>query len=108
MASLTPAPSSANANTVSVTFGNGSAALSPSATDMLKLLAAKRGSGIIAVTGYGEATSNDTEAQSKALTLGLSRAQAIAAVLTTAGVPASAVQVDAAAIGRGGTARLVQ
>jgi hypothetical protein len=29
-------------------------------------------------------------------------------VLTAAGVPATAVQVDAAAVGRGGTARLVQ
>ena len=59
---------------------------------------------MIAVTGYGDAASNDPDAQSAALTLGLSRAQAMAAALTAAGVPASAVQVDAAAIGRGGTA----
>jgi hypothetical protein len=32
----------------------------------------------------------------------------MAAALTSAGVPGSAVQVDAEAIGRGGAARLVQ
>ena len=56
---------------------------------------------MIAVTGYGDAASDDPDAQSAALALGLSRAQAMAAVLSAAGVPASAVQVDAAAIGRG-------
>jgi hypothetical protein len=74
----------------------------------LRALAARRGNGIIAVIGFGDAASNDPDAQSAALTLGLARAQAMAAVLTSAGVPASAVQVDAAATGRGGAARLVQ
>jgi outer membrane protein OmpA-like peptidoglycan-associated protein len=96
------------ANTVNVIFISGSAELSASATDTLKQLAAKRGNGIIAVTGYGDAASDDPSAQSGALTLGLSRAKAMATALTSAGVPASAVQVDAEAIGRGGTARLVQ
>ena len=110
VAAATPAtpPTSAPANTVNVTFITGSAALPPSGADTLKQLAARRGSGIIAVTGYGDATSSDPEAQSGALALGLSRAQAMAAALTAAGVPASAVQVDATAVGRGGTARLVQ
>ena len=63
---------------------------------------------MIAVTGYGDAASDDPEAQSAALALGLSRAQAMAAALTSAGVPGSAVEVGAQAIGRGGTARLVQ
>jgi outer membrane protein OmpA-like peptidoglycan-associated protein len=107
VAAATP-PSTSAANTVSVTFVTGSTALPASAADSLKQLAAKRGSGIIAVTGGGDATANDPDAQSAALTLGLSRAQAMAAVLTSAGVPSSAVQVDAAASGRGGTARLVQ
>jgi outer membrane protein OmpA-like peptidoglycan-associated protein len=105
IASAKPPPSP---NTVSITFLGGSATLSPSATDALKQLSARRGKGIIAVTGYGEAVSSDPDAQSKALTLGMTRAQAIATALTAAGVPASAVQVDAEAIGRGGTARLVQ
>ncbi len=82
--------------------------LPQSAADTLKQFAARRGTGIIAVTGFGEAASSDPSAQSAALTLGLSRAQAMAAALTSAGVPASAVQVDAEAIGRGGMARLVQ
>ncbi len=93
---------------MTVTFVGGSASLPPTGNDTLKQLAARRGSGMIAVTGYGDATSDDPAAQSAALTLGLSRARAMAAALTAAGVPATAVQVDAAAIGRGGTARLVQ
>ncbi len=106
-ASLTPAAASGG-NAISVTFVTGSATLSPTATDSLKQLASRRAGGVIAVVGYGDATSNDPDAQSAALNLGLSRAQAMAAALTSAGVPASAVQVDAAAIGRGGAARLVQ
>jgi outer membrane protein OmpA-like peptidoglycan-associated protein len=93
---------------VSVTFVSGSADLPATAAATLKTLAAQRGSGIIAVTGYGDASSSDPDAQSAALTLGLSRAQAMAAALTSAGVPRSAVQVDAEAIGRGGAARLVK
>jgi len=105
----TPGPPSATSpNAVSVTFITGSADLPGFAATTLKQLAGRRGSGIIAVTGYGEAASNDPDAQSAALALGLSRAKAMAAALTSAGVPASAVQVDAEAIGRGGTARLVQ
>jgi outer membrane protein OmpA-like peptidoglycan-associated protein len=96
------------AGTLNVTFVTGSATLSPTAADSLKQLAARRGNGVIAVTGYGEATGNDPDAQSAALALALSRAQAIAATLTSAGVPSSAVQVGAEAIGRGGSARLVQ
>jgi outer membrane protein OmpA-like peptidoglycan-associated protein len=101
-------PQTNAASAVNVTFVNGSAALTPTATDTLKQLATRRGTGMIAVTGYGDAASNNPDAQSAALALGLSRAQAMAAALTAAGVPASAVQVDAAAIGRGATARLVQ
>ena len=91
-----------------MTFVTGSAELQAFAADTLKQLAARRGNGIIAVTGYGDATSDDPTTQSAALTLGLTRAKAMAAALTSAGVPASAVQVDAAAIGRGGAARLIQ
>ncbi len=103
-----PAPTTGPANAVSVTFVNGSAELPSAAADTLKQLAARRGGGAIAVTGYGDAASDDPDAQSAALALGLSRAKAMAAALASAGVPASAVQVDAAAIGRGGTARLIR
>ena len=48
-------PAADPTSTVSVTFANGSAALSATAADTLKQLAARRGAGIIAVTGYGDA-----------------------------------------------------
>jgi outer membrane protein OmpA-like peptidoglycan-associated protein len=103
-----PPPAARPSNTVSVTFVLGSARLPSDGANSLKQLAARRGNGIIVITGYGDATSNDPDAQSAALSLGLSRAQAMAGALTSAGVPPSAVQVDAQAVGRGGTARLVQ
>jgi outer membrane protein OmpA-like peptidoglycan-associated protein len=102
------APATDPASTVSVAFTNGSAALSATADDTLKRLAARRGAGTIVITGYGDDTASDPNAQSAALTLGLSRAQAMASALVSAGVPGSAVQVGAEASGRGGTARLVQ
>lgn len=110
VASASPPPPkvAAPASAISLTFIAGSADLPALAADQLKQLAGRRGNGIIAVTGYGDAASNDPDAQAAALTLGLSRAKAMAAALTADGVPASAVQMDAEAIGRGGTARLVQ
>lgn len=109
-AAATPPPASAAgpANEVSVTFVSGSADLPSADADTLKQLATRRGAGVIAVTGFGDAASDDPDAQSAALALGLSRAKAMAAALASAGVPASAMQLDAAAVGRGGTARLIQ
>lgn len=92
---------------IAIAFEPGSAALPQSATDPLKQLAAKRGQGVIAVTGYGEATSSDPAAQSNALTLGFTRAQAVANALTAAGVPTTSVRVSAEAGGRGASARLL-
>ena len=108
VASASPPPAPNPADSVSVTFITGSADLPSFGAASLKQLAARRGNGMIAVTGYGDAASDDPEAQSAALALGLSRAQAMATALTSAGVPASAVEVGAQAIGRGGTARLMQ
>jgi outer membrane protein OmpA-like peptidoglycan-associated protein len=104
----TAATPPANANAVSLTFVDGSADLPPTAASTLKDLAARRGNGLIAVTGYGDAASNDPDAQSAALALGLSRAKAMAAALAADGVPGSAVQIAAEALGRGGAARLVK
>lgn len=87
---------------VAVAFEPGSATLPASQLPALKAVAAHRGTASLAVIGYGEARTNDPEAQSAALALGLSRAQAIAAALAAAGVPATALQVDAQASGRGG------
>ncbi len=103
-----PPPAVLAGNAVTVPFADGSALLPPSASAPLKELAAKRGSSRIAVVGFGEADAATPAAQSTALTLGLARAQAMAAVLTSSGVPAGAVQIDAQAIGHGGSARLVQ
>jgi outer membrane protein OmpA-like peptidoglycan-associated protein len=105
--SVTP-PATIAGDAVTVPFPNGSALLPASASAPLKQLAAKRGGATIAVVGYGEADGATPDAQSTALTLGLARAQAMAAVLTASGVPAGAVQIDAQAIGHGGSARLVQ
>jgi outer membrane protein OmpA-like peptidoglycan-associated protein len=104
----TPPPATIAGDAVTVPFADGSALLPASATAPLKQLAAKRGGATIAVVGYGEADAATPDAQSTALTLGLARAQAMAAVLTASGVPAGAVQIDAQAIGHGGSARLIQ
>ncbi len=101
-------PATMAGNAVLVPFASGSALLPASASAPLKQLAAKRGAATIAVVGYGEADAATPDAQSTALTLGLARAQAMAAVLTASGVPANDVQIDAQAIGHGGSARLVQ
>jgi outer membrane protein OmpA-like peptidoglycan-associated protein len=98
----------ATSKQVTVDFAATSASVPPSAADLLKLLAAHRGGANIAVTGYGDATAVEPEAQSAALGLALSRAKAVAAALAADGVPAAAISVDAEAIGRGATARLIQ
>jgi outer membrane protein OmpA-like peptidoglycan-associated protein len=95
-------------NAVTVEFVPGSAALPPGANDVLKGVAAKRGKALIAVTGYGDATSPDPDAQTAALSLGLSRAQAVANALAGDGVPPASVRVGAEAGGRGASVRLVQ
>jgi outer membrane protein OmpA-like peptidoglycan-associated protein len=95
-------------NAVAVEFVQGSATLPPGAADVLKGVATKRGTAVIAVTGYGDAASNDPDVQSAALSLGLSRAQAVANVLTGDGVPVASVRVGAEAGGRGASVRLVQ
>ena len=103
---LAPAPQASNA--ITLEFVAGSATLPPGASDVLKGIAAQRGKAAIAVTGYGDATSSDPDAQSAALSLGLSRAQAVANVLTADGVPPGVVRVGAEAGGRGASVRLVQ
>jgi len=73
----------------------------------LRQLATRRGAANIAVTGYGEAAASDPAAQQAGISLALARAQAVASVLTAAGVPATAIRVDAEAAGRGAAARLI-
>jgi outer membrane protein OmpA-like peptidoglycan-associated protein len=102
-----PAVSPAVQGSAAVLFPAGSPKVAASAETMLHDFAAKRGNAAVAVTGYGEAASDSPAAQSAAMALALARAQAIAAVLTASGVPASAVVLDAQAAGRGGAVRLV-
>jgi outer membrane protein OmpA-like peptidoglycan-associated protein len=73
----------------------------------LKFLARQRGAQPVAVTGYGDAATSSPAAQSAALPLAIARARAIASNLLAAGVPASAIRINAEAQGAGGAARLV-
>ena len=106
-AAATTRPATAGNAPVAVAFAPGSATLPPGSADVLRGIAARRGSAAIAVTGYGDAASADPSAQAAAVSLGLSRAQAIAAALASDGVPATAMRLDAEAAGQGGTVRLL-
>lgn len=97
------APAAVTAEMVRVGFAPGSATLPPAALDALKSLAGRRGTKGITVTGYGEASGSDPSAQVAAVSLGLARAQAIAAALTADGVPAAALRVLSAAAGPKGS-----
>jgi outer membrane protein OmpA-like peptidoglycan-associated protein len=104
-APMPPPPTGVSA---SIVFVDGEASLSQPAADEVKAFAAKRGNGTIAVTGYGDTASGDPEAQSAALTLGLSRAQAISNALKANGVPGNAIRVSAEANGRGASLHLLK
>jgi outer membrane protein OmpA-like peptidoglycan-associated protein len=101
-----PAPSSGPSATI--VFLERASNLSPPAADEVKAFAAKRGTGTISVTGYGDSASSDPDAQSAALNLGLTRAQSIVNALKAAGVPGTAIRVSAEASGRGASLNLLQ
>jgi outer membrane protein OmpA-like peptidoglycan-associated protein len=101
-------PATQRPGEVQIEFVAGSSALPPGANDLLKELAAKRGAAPIALTGHGDATSEDPAVQSAALSLALARAQAAAKALVADGVPESAIRLGAEASGRGADARLIQ
>ncbi len=103
------APPPANpAMTVEVAFPPASAVLPAVSADALHALARRRGAHGITVIGHGDAASTDPDIQSQAVALALGRAQAIAQALAAAGVPESAVRLDAEASGRGGSARIME
>jgi outer membrane protein OmpA-like peptidoglycan-associated protein len=91
-----------------VTFAPGAATLSADDAAAVKAFAANRGNSVISVTGYGDAAASDIASQTAALSLGLSRAQAVANALVAAGVPQSAIRVGAEAAGRGARMTLLQ
>lgn len=59
------------------------------------------------MTGYGDAASDETDAQAAALSRALDRARAVAASLRQAGVPPGSIRIAADAVGHGATARLI-
>jgi len=93
---------------VSFSFPPGSAALPGASEAALRALAARRAGAAIQVTAGGDARSAAPVAQEAALPLALRRTGAITAVLIGAGVPAGSIRAEAAAAGRGGSARLVE
>jgi outer membrane protein OmpA-like peptidoglycan-associated protein len=101
-------PSPVPGPAATVVFTEGAATLAAPAADEVKAFAGKRGNGVILVTGFGDAATNDPAAQSAALTLGLARAQAVADALKQAGVPGNAIRVSAEASGRGAALHLLQ
>lgn len=92
---------------VTIAFAPGSATLPASADAALRELAGRRAGATIAVTAGGNAAGPGADAQARALPLALRRARAIQDALVNAGVPPTALRVDAAAMGRGGEARLL-
>jgi len=93
---------------VNIAFPAGSATLPPAADAALRELAVRRAGATVAVIAGGDARGSGVDAQARALPLALRRTRAIQDALAAAGVPASAVRADAATIGRGGQARLLQ
>ncbi len=93
---------------VSIAFRPGSAALPAGADAALRELAGRRAGAAIAVEAGGDAAGPEAAAQARALPLAWRRARSMGEALAAAGVPAEALRIDAAALGRGGTAHLIQ
>jgi len=93
---------------VAIAFRPGSAALPASADAALRELAGRRAGAVIAVAAGGDAAGPGAAAQARALPLALRRTQGMQDVLVAAGVPAASIRINAAALGRGGDARLLQ
>lgn len=90
-----------------IAFPPGSAMLPVSSVPAIQAAAARRHGRAVLVTGYGDATSGEPLAQAAALPLALQRAEAVAAILRQAGVPASAIHLTGEASGRGARLRLL-
>jgi len=90
-----------------IAFARGSAALPDSADPALRALAARLAGGGMVVQAGGDADGAGPDQQAAAVPLGLARARAIRAALVAAGVPAAAIRIEAAGLGRTGSARLL-
>ena len=93
---------------VSVAFRPGSATLPAGVDAALRELAGRRAGAVIAVEAGGDAAGPGAAAQARALPLAWRRARSMGEALVAAGVPAEALRIDAAALGRGGAAHLLQ
>ena len=93
---------------VSVAFRPGSATLPAGADAALHELAGRRAGAVVAVEAGGDAAGPGAAAQARALPLAWRRARSMGEALVAAGVPAEALRIDAAALGRGGAAHLLQ
>jgi outer membrane protein OmpA-like peptidoglycan-associated protein len=102
------APAAPTTGGAPVDFDTGSAKLNDPALAEVRELAAIRGDRGIAITGYGDATTSEATAQSQAVALGLSRAQALATALVAQGVPFARLRLNAESAGRGASLRLLQ
>ena len=102
-----PAPPPAPGAPIAIAFPAGSAVLPAAARPTLRGLAQHRGTRVIAVTGFGDATADSAAAQAAGLPLALDRARAVAAELYALGVPPTAVRIAALPSGGGAAARLV-
>ena len=102
-----PAAPSAPAGATPIAFAQGSSSLPSTTLTTLRAVAARRGNGSIAVTGFGEASSDTPANQVSAIPLAFARARAIAAQLEAAGVPTTAIRLDAEAVGNGAAVRVL-
>lgn len=85
---------------VLIGFAPGNAILARKDRDAIKALAARRGSAMIDAVGFAPSRT------AAGLHLALLRATAIANELTSIGVPAASIRIDALAVGSGGAAQL--
>ena len=92
---------------VAVAFPPRSAVLSAPMKRALLKLVQQHQTARIAVTGYGDATSDTLADQSAAMPLALERSRAITVQLIADGMPARTLVPTAQALGQGGLARLV-
>jgi hypothetical protein len=102
-----PPPALPNVPPVAISFPPRSAVLTPPMQHALIDLIVGRQGARIAVTGYGDATSDALADQQAAMPLALERMRAITVQLLTHGMPAADLVPSAEARGQGGLARLV-
>ena len=103
MALPAPAPVRPPSAPVALAFSPGSAVLDSDAAVALSGVAAVVGTGSVLVAGFGEA---DQAGDARAMTLALARARRLADALTADGVPATSINLLAAAGGSGGFVQL--